>query len=123
MLVSMFVNSNSKQHTIISSIHLLTIHLHRYFHQHICDQLSENLTCLQLHFMTFYCLEGNQWAVVVSALFGKSSWSYTDRQQEEQNNRFVQSLYRNKITGVCLIYHKSRVQWATELGLVSFCSP
>ena len=48
-----------------------------------------------LHFMTFR--GKNQWPVIVSALSGMCFWSYSDRQQEEQNNRFVQ--YVSIITG------------------------
>ena len=32
------------------------------------------------------------------------------------------SAYMENTTGACLIDHKSRVQQATELGLVSVCS-
>ena len=47
----------------------------------------------------------NQWAVKVSALSSKCFWSYSDRNQEEQNSRFVQCLYGEKTTGACLIDH------------------
>ena len=52
----------------------------------------------------------NQRTVKVSAFFGKCFWSYSDRQQEEQNNRFVQCLYGKKFTGTGLINNTSRVQ-------------
>ena len=66
--------------------------------------------------MTFLLSRGkSQWTVEVSAISGEWFWSYSDTQQEEQNNPFVQCLYR--------IDHNSQVQWATELGLVPFYSP
>ena len=74
--------------------------------------------------MTFLLSRGkHQWAVKVSAISGKWFWSYSDRQQEEQNNGSVLCLYRKKITGARLIDHNSRVQWGTELVLVPFYSP
>ena len=82
------------------------------FFKVICDLLSENSTCL--HFLEFPFMKfllsiwKSQWTVEVSAISGEWFWSYSDRQQEEQNNPFVQCLIWKKITGTCLII--TRVQ-------------
>ena len=47
--------------------------------------------------MTFFARGKNQWAVKVPTLPGKYFRGYSDRQQEEQNNRFVQYLYEKKL--------------------------
>ena len=38
----------------------------------------------------------SRWTVKVSAFSGMYFWSYSDRQQEEQNNQFIQCLYIRK---------------------------
>ena len=50
-------------------------------------------------------------------------WSYNDRQQDKQNNWFVQLVNGEKnITDTHVLDHKSWVQVATELGFVSLHS-
>ena len=82
-----------------------------------CDPLSENPTCLHLHFMNLCCLEGK-----INGLLKFLIRSYSDRQQEGTIN--LHSAYTGrKIMGTCLIDHTSRAQWIAELGLVSFYLP
>ena len=57
-----------------------------------CELLSENPTCLHFPATSFYmtfCCPGGKTNVEVSTLSGKYFWSYSNRQREEQNNRFV----------------------------------
>ena len=53
----------------------------------------------------------------VSTISAEYFWSYSSRQQDEQNYSFVQCLYGKLITGTDLIYHKSLVQEAMKLRL------
>ena len=79
------------------------------------DQLSENLT--SLHFSSTQFIVGllkgkSQWVTKVSA------WSY--KQQDEQNNCFVQWLYGKSITGTWLLDHNTTNY---GLGFVPLCLP